>query len=201
MDHEFLKGDGREPPFTPPPEQPLLRWLSLLLTLLALVYAGYRAIEWLNYRPPVAATKPANVVPNTTLEPVPKQAPSSTTSETGTRIVTKCLSNGETSYSDGDCAVGAKTSRVVTKENRNLMDAVRIPIKPPVAEPSAPSAVIAQSAQDLNHAAMKAECAAWDERVKYLDALARQPLDGQTQDWIRGERKKVRDRQARIPCR
>jgi hypothetical protein len=88
----------------------------------------------------------------------------------------------------------------VTRENLNLMNAARIPDASPTAEPAAQPTVTTQSKPNFDYAAMKAECAALDERIKYLDAMARQPLDGQTQDSIRGERKKLRDRQARIPC-
>ncbi|MCM2251608.1 MAG: hypothetical protein NDJ19_04530 [Ramlibacter sp.] len=52
------------------------------------------------------------------------------------------------------------------------------------------------SAQDV-----QAECAALDGRVASLDALARQPQSAQMHDWIRGERKKGRDRQFAIRCR
>lgn len=201
MDHDFLKGADRERPFTPPPEQPVLRWLGALLTLLALIYAGYRTTDWWNQRPPVTGITPAPTRPSQATgqpqgQPLPSTAP-----EPGSRLVTKCLANGKTTYSDGDCAAGAKTSRVVTKENHNLMDAVRLPETPPAAEPPAQSTVIAESKPNYDYAAMKAECAALDERIKHLDAMARQPLDGQTQDRIRDDRKKARDRQARIPCR
>lgn len=50
------------------------------------------------------------------------------------------------------------------------------------------------------HAARKAECAALDARVQHLDSMARQPQGAQTHDWIRGERKKARDRQFEIRC-
>lgn len=201
MDHDFLKGGDRERPFTPPPEQPVLRWLGAMLTLLALVYAAYRVIEWQRYSPPAPAVKPTSVPPSRIVEQAPTQALSNPTPDTGARIVTKCLSNGKTTYNDSSCAAGEKTSQVLTKENHNLMDAVRVPAAPPAVELSTPSTVTTQGNQNPDYAAMKAECAAWDERVKYLDAMARQPLDGQTQDSIRSERKKARDRQARIPCR
>lgn len=201
MDHDFLRGEDRERPFAPPPEQPTLRWLGALLTLLALAYAGYRLTEWFSYRPPTAVTTPATVAPSRATEQVSKQALSNAASEAGTRLVTKCQFNGKTTYGDGNCAAGEKTSQVATKENHNLMDAVRIPVTSPAAEPPAQSTVITQDTQNPDYAAMKAECAAWEERIKYLDALARQPLDGQTQDSIRSERKKIRDRQAHIPCR
>jgi hypothetical protein len=202
MDHDFLKGADRERPFTPPPERPIHRWLGVLLTLLALVYAGYRVIDWWNQRPPAAATTPAPTRPSQVTEqpsirPLPNTA---TTPEPGNRIVTKCLANGKSTYSDGDCAAGAKASQVVTKENHNLMDAVRVPQTPPAAEPPVQSAVITQNKPSPDYAEMKAECAALNEHIKYLDAMARQPQNMQTHDWIRNERKNARDRQARIPC-
>jgi hypothetical protein len=200
MDHDFLRGGDRERPFAPPPEQPVLRWLGALLTLLALIYAGYRTTDWWNQRPPVNATRPAPTRPNQATEQPPRQSLPSPAPEPGNRVVTKCRANGKTTYSDGDCAAGAKTSQVVTKENHNLMDAVRVSQTPPAAEPPVQSAVIAQSKPNPDYAAMKAECATLDERVKHLDAMARQPQNMQTHDWIRNERKNARDRRARIPC-
>jgi hypothetical protein len=199
MDHDFLKGGDRERPFSPPPEQPILRWLCLLFALLAFVYVGYRIVEWLNDSPSAVPTRPANVTPSRTQEETSKQAPSNTTPEAGTRMITKCLSSGKTTYSDGDCASGAKNSQIATKENHNLMHALRIP-EPQAVEPSAQPTVITQGKPNPDYAAMKAECATLDERVKYLDAMARQPQSMQTHDWIRNERKNARDRQVRIPC-
>lgn len=200
MDHDFLKGENRERPFTPPPDQPLLRWLATVLTLLALVYAGYRVVEWLNYRPQTGVTKPVIEAPNPATGQSPKQTPPDTTSEKGTRLITKCLSNGKTAYSDGGCAAGAEASQVVIKDNHNLIDAVRIPKAAQETQPPTQLAAIPESTLSSDRAATNAKCAALDERVKYLDAMARQPLDGQTQDWIRSERKMTRDTQARIPC-
>jgi len=203
VDHDFLRGENRERPFTPPPEQSLLRWLIALLILLALAYAGNRIFQQLSHDPPAAVIKPAAVArsPATAQAPLQIPSPSITEPKAGSPVVTKCLSNGRTTYSDGSCPAGAKTSQVITKENLNLMDSIRIPMAPPATELPVKSAAITQSKPNPDYAAMKAECAAWDERIKYLDAMARQPLDGTTQDWIRGERKNARDRQARIPCR
>jgi hypothetical protein len=44
------------------------------------------------------------------------------------------------------------------------------------------------------------ECTALDARVAQLDAMAREPHTAQMQDWIRGERKKARDRQFELRC-
>lgn len=81
------------------------------------------------------------------------------------------------------------------------MAAVRVP--PPTQEdvPTQSPSAVTQSDPGLSHAAMKAECSALEDRIKYLDSMARQPQSAQTQDWIREERKGARDRQVRIPCR
>jgi hypothetical protein len=44
------------------------------------------------------------------------------------------------------------------------------------------------------------ECAALDARVAELDVMARAPHTAQMQDWLRGERKKARDRQFALRC-
>lgn len=45
-----------------------------------------------------------------------------------------------------------------------------------------------------------AECQALEESIRQLDARARQPQTGYTQDWIRNERMKARSRQAALRC-
>ncbi len=44
------------------------------------------------------------------------------------------------------------------------------------------------------------ECAALEARIQQLDAMARQPQSGFTQDWIRSERRAARDRQTALRC-
>lgn len=44
------------------------------------------------------------------------------------------------------------------------------------------------------------ECKALAAHVTSLDAMARQPQSGQTQDWITGEKRKARDRQFQLRC-
>lgn len=46
----------------------------------------------------------------------------------------------------------------------------------------------------------KSLCESLDARVTQLDAMARQPQTGPTQDWIRLERQKSRDEQFRLRC-
>ncbi|MES2978033.1 MAG: hypothetical protein V4731_06400 [Pseudomonadota bacterium] len=44
------------------------------------------------------------------------------------------------------------------------------------------------------------ECKALNAQVAHFDAMARQPQSGQMQDWLRGEKRKARDRQFEIKC-
>lgn len=214
MDRDYMKDRQRERPFSPPPERSGISTFGIAFIFIAALFGLYKAADWkLNQRANALATKKATaaaietkgstVKPQTTDQPLPPLPSYQTVpdAQPGSRTVTKCVVNGKTSYSDGNCATGAIASQVVTKANHNLMDAVRMPVVTHAAEPAPPSSVVAQGNQSSSYAAMKAECAGLDEHIKYLDALARQPQGAQTQDWIRDERKKARDRQNRIPCR
>lgn len=215
MDRDYMKDRQRERPFSPPPERSGMSTFGIAFIFIAALFGLYKAADWkLNQRAYEPAAKkaaaaaietkgPTNVRSQTTDQPHPplpnyQNAPDA---QPGSRTVTKCVVNGKTSYSDGDCATGAIASQVVTKANHNLMDAVRMPVVTQAIEPVSQSSVVVQGNQGSDYAAMKAECAALDEHIKYLDAMARQPQGAQTQDWIRDERKKARDRQSRIPCR
>ncbi|GAB3482105.1 hypothetical protein [Polaromonas eurypsychrophila] len=205
MDREHLQDNDRQRPFSPPPERS--GTLGKVLISLVILFFIYLAADWkLNQQAPDKANKdPANtlqVPPATSPSLARVPTPSATPNATGNaRTVTKCVVNGKTSYGDSDCGAGASATQLVTKDNFNLMSAVRVPVsaqtEPPTLQPSS----VAQAPSSVDYEAMKTECKALDERIKYLDALARQPQSGQTQDWIRDERKKARDRQVRIPCR
>lgn len=206
MERDFMKSGNRERPFSPAPEQPLLRWIVFVLVLLALAYAGYRMWESRSDRESPAKTRQAapatsqpSSQPQTSAQPQPA-VPG--TPAPGTRIVTKCVVNGKTIYSDNACPQGAVGVQVVTKADHNLMTGLtpaqmaaadRIPPAVP-----APSTFAQTGGSSSSNAG---ECKTLDEYIKHLDAMARQPQSMQTQDWIRDERKKTRDRQARIPCR
>lgn len=70
--------------------------------------------------------------------------------------------------------------------------ALMVPSPPPAAS------IVAQTSP-VPHAD-QAECKLLDARIQELDALARQPQSAATQDWIRSERKKARDRQFALRC-
>ncbi len=54
--------------------------------------------------------------------------------------------------------------------------------------------------QPLPQSTRHAECASLAQTILNLDAQARQPQSGQTQDWIKGRRKEARDQQFRLQC-
>jgi hypothetical protein len=68
----------------------------------------------------------------------------------------------------------------------------------------APPPAPAQQPSQIGRAAVASdtggECALLDEHIKRLDAMARQPQSGATQDWIRTERQAARSRQAHLRC-
>jgi len=203
MDHDFLKGDNRERPFTPPPEHPFLRWLGALLTLLVLLYAGYRVTEWMNDRSPAAPTKQAPTASNnangpTTAPPPRTSAPS--VSDPETRTVTKCVVNGKTSYGDGSCA-GGVTTQITTKANHNQMAAVRPEVPVQTEAPVSQATTVTADEPKSSAMEIKSRCEALEAKIASLDAMGRQPQTLQTYDWIRDERKKARDEQFRIHCK
>ena len=206
MDPDFIKRDNANMPFSPAPEQPLMRWLATVLVLLALVYAGYRVWESSSDRasPPTtrqdtSATSQPLPPPLTLAQP---QSAAPAPQAPGTHIVTKCVVNGKTLYSDNACPQGSAGTQVVTKADHNLMAGLT-PAQMAAADrvqPVAPSmSTLAQPGNPISDKA--SECAFINSEIKRLDALARQPQSGPTQDWITAERKRLRDRQFRIPCR
>lgn len=205
MDPDFMKRDNADRPFGPAPERPLMHWIATVLVLLALVYAGYRIWESSSDRasPPKArqdtsATSQPLPPPQTSAQPrsaaPAPQAP-------GTHIVSKCVVNGKTVYSDNACPQGTAATQVVTKADHNLMAGLT-PAQMAAADrvqPAAPSmSTLAQSDNPIPD--KSSECAFINSEIKRLDALARQPLSGQTQDEITRVRKELRDRQFRIRC-
>lgn len=211
IDRDYMRDPDRKNPFSPPPEKPILGWLIKISVFILVIYVGFKLAAWLdtNRLPAskqtvkVLATEGSVVVqpnplrqvsPQTTIYPPIQPAP------TAPAVITKCVVQGKVSYGDGGCTVGAIASGVAIKNNHNLIPSVKVPVvvQTPVEEP--PSQMTAQVNPSVGYAATKEECVALDERVKYLDSLARQPQSGQTQDWIRAERKKARDRQFSIRC-
>lgn len=205
MDPDFMKRDSADRPFGHAPEQPLMRWIATVLVLLALVYAGYRVWEFSRDRASQPKTKQVAPV---TRQPAPQpqesaqqQPPAAATPAPGTRIVTKCVVNGKTLYSDNACPQGVIGKQVVTKTDHNLMTsltAAQIAASDRI-QPIAPS-ISAAAPTGGSPSSNATECKALDDHIKYLDAMARQPQSGQMQDWIKDQRKRDRDRQFALHC-
>ncbi len=211
MDRDYMKREERERPFSPLPERSSTSTLKMVLIFLAVLYGLFKISSLLldtgGYsfnKPPLVKSSPSiiNTEPRQLSFPPPERNQYNTEdARPGSRTITKCIVNGKTSYGDAGCPSGSTTTQVVTKSNHNLMAAIPVPVVAQAAEPFDPLPLIVQSNADSNYAAIKSECEALNKRIEYLDAMARQPLSGQTHDWIRDERKKARDRQFHIPCR
>jgi hypothetical protein len=205
MDPDFMKRANADRPFGPAPERPLMHWIAAVLVLLALVYAGYRVWESSSDRVSPPKTGPDTSAASQPVPPPQTSAPPQSAVPAphapGTRIVSKCVVNGKTLYSDNACPQGTAGTHIVTKADHNLMAGLT-PAQMAAADhiqAAAPSisAFTQTGGSPSNNAS---ECKALDEHIKYLDAMARQPHSGQVQDWIKDQRKKDRDRQFALRC-
>lgn len=209
MDRDYMKDQGRQRPFSPPPERSGTSTLIIVIIFVAALFALYKIADWkLNQRAAEIATRqaaaanpiqrqierPSHQFPQ---QPTQQNAPGA---PAGTRIVTKCVVNGKTSYGDNSCAQGAITTQVTTRADHNLMAAVRPEAATPAEEPLNQPIVVAQNSSSTDAAAKKAECQYLNAEIERLDAMARQPQSMQMHDWIKDQRKKIRDKQYRIPC-
>ncbi|WP_177218914.1 hypothetical protein [Polaromonas sp. OV174] len=210
MDRDYMHEERRQRPFSPPPDR--FSTLSKVLIFVAILFLLYQVADWKLKSPVPALAAKQQSYPQSPSElpaAVRRAAPASPhqaapsydypqTSESSTRTVTKCVVNGKTSYGDGACAQGAVASRVTTRNDHNLMAAVRPSANTDSETTFEQTVVVTQSGPALN--STKLICANLDEQIKRLDAMARQPQGAQRQDWISAEKKKLRDQQFRIPC-
>lgn len=206
---DTLREPDRQRPFSPPPANSGT-WGTVLIVV-AVLFAVYKMVEWkFDQRAaepvgpvdapaasaaPKAIQRAAEPTRQAALPAPPKR------STPGTQVVTKCVVNGKTSYGDGACTQGATASLLTTRDNHNLMAAIRpeaiMPSKAAVVQPDA----VEQSSPAIPIAsAKKFQCQALDATVKNLDAQSRQPQGPQMMDWIKAERKKARDQQFRLSC-
>jgi hypothetical protein len=197
--------------FSPPPERQGASFLTIALMFAALFYVLFHLSQWaLEQRAPAPRHWALKPQPASELKGAAPQAPAfaplpaqqdARDPRNSTRTITKCVVNGKISYNDYGCAAGAVATSVVTRPSQNQTAAVRPGANPAVQpkEPGRSPSVVAQASNVP--AARAAECRSIDAQVTSLDVMARQPQSGQMQDWIRAERKRLRDSQFQIPCR
>ena len=201
--------DSNEPrlrPFGPPKTSNSIGLATIFLVLLTLAaaYAGY---QW--FLIPITSSSTSTASETTKRNPsavqsspsyMPAKPAPAPAAQPDARVVTKCVANGKTSYGDNDCAPGAATTEVTARSNLNLVAGLK-PEQIAAAQRLDEQAVSPITVAQANAApSSAAECHALNEKIASLDAMARQPQSVQTQDWIRGERKKARDRQFQIQC-
>lgn len=179
--------------------------LKAVLSLALAITAVYGLYKWtLHQQVPTVNSLPTT--PAASIQPAPPQARTTLSSPPataeGARVITKCVVKGKTSYGDDACPEGAVTTAVVTKQDHNLVAGLsqsQMAATRPFEEATSSSHNLAQVPD--TEAAKAAECKAIDAQIASLDAQARQPLSGQMQDYIKQQRKELRDRQFRLGCR
>ena len=211
MDRDYMHEKHRQRPFSPPPERSGMSTLGMVLIFVIALFALYKVADWkLKQRAAELAAKPATVMVPTPVErpaeapaqPFPRRPtyPNMPEQTAGIHVVTKCVVNGKTSYGDSSCTQGAVTTHVTTRTNHNIVAAVRAEAVPQTEEPANRTIVVTHNNPAADAAAKKVGCQFLNAEIERLDAMGRQPQSPQMYDWIREERKKVRDQQFRIPC-
>jgi hypothetical protein len=206
MERDYMHEKHRKRPFSPPPERFNLGTLGMVFVFIGALFFLYKVADWkVNHPSAQHASQPvAESAPKPVPRPVqaPTQPANSITSDStaGVTKVTKCVVKGKTNYGDGSCPHGSISSQITTRDNHNLMAAVRPETVHRVETPAAQYSVEVQPSSFHDAAAKKSECHALNAQIERWDTMARQPQGAQTQDWIRDQRKKARDRQFLLRC-
>ncbi|WP_285413821.1 hypothetical protein [Variovorax sp. efr-133-TYG-130] len=194
----------------PKPDRHWALWLALAVLA---VYLFYMGAEWLLAQQraqkqsagPTMAVPPGIAPPPQDARPAPSP-PVASPGATGpdTFEVTKCLTpSGKAAYSDGPCPEGSRATTVRLRRDVNIADGM----SPEAREASIRdnAAVAAQQHQYERQVAQNVanemgECSGLAEHINWIDAIGRQPQGAYSQDWLRDERKRTRDRQFRLGC-
>ncbi|AVQ82890.1 MULTISPECIES: hypothetical protein [unclassified Variovorax] len=194
----------------PKPDRHWALWLALAVLA---VYLFYMGAEWLLAQQraqkqsagPTMAVPPGIAPPPQDARPAPSP-PVASPGATGpdTFEVTKCLTpSGKAAYSDGPCPEGSRATTVRLRRDVNIADGM----SPQAREASIRdnAAVAAQQLQYERQVAQNVanemgECSGLAEHINWIDAIGRQPQGAYSQDWLRDERKRTRDRQFRLGC-
>lgn len=119
----------------------------------------------------------------------------------GQRTITKCVVNGQTTFTDQDCphdslasSVTVNTANVGTVAPRSTTSTKVQVVTTPVAQ--LPAVAAPSPVAD----ARSWECPALEAHIKQIDAAARQPQSAQTQDRLTEEKRNARSRQFALHC-
>lgn len=194
----------------PPPERgvPLGWWLAGLLVLGVLALQLLRLGLWAPAPGEAPAAASTSAVPQAA-RPMPERAaianrparPMPTPAQRGETVVTRCVTGGRTTFTDGDCAPGAQATELRVQRDLNLADgAAHLPRARPQPRAAIQAAGTGGGSPSVVAADRRAECAALARQIERWDAMARQPQSAQTQDWINARRQQARSRQFQLRC-
>lgn len=206
-------------PFTPPKETSVLVMVGWWI---AIAFILFKAYDWWHQerqqkRSPAAVPTVTRAVPAPSTElprvrpatsPAAVREKSSTPQQMPYRSGTVYLCRNpdrSTFWTKAPCSThGAVLERLTQVPEDLPFDAqVRIAeerrraLTPPRIQASETSTSVASPFATVDR---KAVCDRLDDRVRELDAIARQPQTASMQDWIRSKRKSVRDAQFRMRC-
>jgi hypothetical protein len=127
-------------------------------------------------------------------------APNNSSPETA---IHKCIEGGKIIYSDQACLHKIASEGVKLYDSAGIASPPKEKLEDLTARRKAAEAIYRR--QNLPQAALNvqsipADCEALAKRVEWLDSLARQPQSAATQDWIRQEKEKTRNKQFELHC-
>lgn len=191
--------------------------LGMTLTWLAVFFLIYKAFVWweahkkpvAQVAPPTAVSSPSPVAAsqaNSAPTPVARAEPQATSHDggqwsEGERTVTKCVGNGQITFTDKECPHGSQVSSV-TVNTANVGTVAPRPSTTTTVQVVTP-VVVQQpvSVAQLPVADTRSmECAALEARIKQIDAAARQPQSAAMQDMLTAEKRNARSRQFALHC-
>lgn len=117
--------------------------------------------------------------------------------------ISKCVVNEKIIYSNEGCPDGASGRTVAIHDSEGIVSPPKENLADLTAKRKTSERAYALQAQQQVASigpSNATECAELNKRIESLDAMARQPQSGSMQDWIKDQRKAVRDRQFAIHC-
>lgn len=124
--------------------------------------------------------------------------------------ISKCLQNGQTSYSNDGCPIGATQQQValydtagIEDKSREQLAAIRATNRLTSRPAGRAEGLVIQHVAHQNTtsaADKKWECEQLKKQIDLVDASARQPQSAHSQDRLRARKKELRDRYSALRC-